>query len=500
MADLRLYPNLPGVVSSISVETQVPTFDDSKPKFLLLGWHSQDKFQDGTPIKFNEPYFVINDTMLSDMFETTEKLGLHAKIVGTTANWEVIPVVVRTGKPDVKVGGAETEAAVTLAQPANNKVTVADVAEVSWVGEPTWRSNYSLKVTVDASKNASVYLNGSETPLITGPAATGLYIPQLGLTVKALNDDAEQTAYFKFQYASEPATDDDKIQALEAALTELRGLEVDYVYQVDQVLDDNGSTKHFGSVLAEYANTQSNQFRNVLVYLGTSEPANYTFSGIKAWVNRLRNYMDTNYKNGVLDQQGQDVGHRIVVVAGHGYVNDVSNVTVDLASFVAAKLHANKVYNGPINMALDGITLLENITLEQANLLSAARITALYNKPGYNKIPTILVGKTLAGGTSPMTKISSILVINEYVNGLRDIADRYLGQPNSGTVRMSMQSTMQNFTNSFRQSGKIAGGSVTVEPDSASGQINALNVKAQIRAFAEIEVININVRFEYQLG
>jgi len=54
-------------------------------------------------------------------------------------------------------------------------------------------------------------------------------------------------------------------------------------------------------VLAEYANTQSNQFRNVLVYLGTSEPANYTFSGIKAWVNRLRNYMDTNYKNGVLD-------------------------------------------------------------------------------------------------------------------------------------------------------------------------------------------------------
>jgi len=28
---------------------------------------------------------------------------------------------------------------------------------------------------------------------------------------------------------------------------------------------------------------------------------------------------------------------------------------------------------------------------------------------------------------------------------------------------------MQNYTNSFRQSGKIAGGSVTVEPDTASG-------------------------------
>jgi len=120
-------------------------------------------------------------------------------------------------------------------------------------------------------------------------------------------------------------------------------------------------------VLAEYANTQSNQFRNILVYMGTSEPLNYTFSGIKAWVNKIRTYMSEKFSTGVLDTQGQDVGHRLVVVAGHGYVNSVSNVTVDLASYVAAQLHANKVYNGPINMELTGVTLLESITLEQAN-------------------------------------------------------------------------------------------------------------------------------------
>jgi hypothetical protein len=42
MAELRIYPNLPGVVSSISVETQTPVYDDSKPKFLLLGWYPND--------------------------------------------------------------------------------------------------------------------------------------------------------------------------------------------------------------------------------------------------------------------------------------------------------------------------------------------------------------------------------------------------------------------------------------------------------------------------
>jgi len=65
--------------------------------------------------------------------------------------------------------------------------------------------------------------------LASGDATNGLKIPALGLTVKATGTDAK-TAYFKFQYASAPATDAEKIDALEAALAELKGLEVDYVY------------------------------------------------------------------------------------------------------------------------------------------------------------------------------------------------------------------------------------------------------------------------------
>ncbi len=62
----------------------------------------------------------------------------------------------------------------------------------------------------DEDKDVQVFLNGSTTPLASGPAAAGLQIPALGFTVKASNTEAA-TAYFKFQYASEPATDDDKI-------------------------------------------------------------------------------------------------------------------------------------------------------------------------------------------------------------------------------------------------------------------------------------------------
>jgi energy-converting hydrogenase Eha subunit B len=206
------------------------------------------------------------------------------------------------------------------------------------------------------------------------------------------------------------------------------------------------------------------------------------------------------FENGIVSSGGADVGHRLVIVAGHGIVENVSNVKVDLASYVGAYLHANKVYTGPINLELTGVTLLESLSLKQVNELSGHRITALYNKPGYNKTPVILVGRTAAPITTPFTKISSIMVVNEFVNGLKNIADTYLGRPNSGTVRMSMQSTMQNFANSMKQAGKIAGAVVTVEPDVTSGTINALAVKARVQAFAEIEVISIDVTFEYQIA
>lgn len=485
MAELRIYPNLPGVISSISVETQTPVFDDSKPKFLLIGWYSKDAFADGTPIKFNEPYYAVNQTMLDSMFGTDEKLGLQAKIVGETSGWEMIPVIVRVGKVDIKAGaGSSADAAKAQLAPvqANGNIQSGGI-KIEWVGEPTWRENFVVKVTT----GKEIYINDQDEP-VNDLSAFGLKV--------TLPETVAEDTYFAFQYAVKPTTSQDLIDALDAAFDELIGIEVNYVYAPDVYLDANDAkTKDKVELVARFADTQSNQFRNVLAFVGTAEPTSYTFSGIKTWVNNLESVMTTI--GTIKNASGSDIGHRVVIVAGHGTVNNVSASVVDLAPFVAAYIHKANIYTGPVNFALDGVTLLENLTLEQANKLAGARITAIYNKPGYSKKPMIIVGRTAANLNSPLTKISSILVINEYVNGLKEIADKYLGKPNSGTVRMSMQSTMQNYTNSFRQAGKIAGGTVTVEPDVTNGAINALNVKAQIRAFAEVEVINISVRFEY---
>jgi len=60
-----------------------------------------------------------------------------------------------------------------------------------------------------------------------------------------------------------------------------------------------------------------------------------------------------------------------------------------------------------------------------------------------------------------------------------------------------MQSLMQKFTANMVNDGKIAGGTVSVSPDVVGGTINTLIVDASIRAYAEIEAINIGLTFTY---
>lgn len=108
----------------------------------------------------------------------------------------------------------------------------------------------------------------------------------------------------------------------------------------------------------------------------------------------------------------------------------------------------------------------------------------------------MLVGKTYAKKGS-FTKLSTVLVVNEFINGLKAIADKFIGQPNTGTTRMSMQSTMQNYVNSMVQQGKIAKGLVSVSTDPGN-VLNGIVVDAQLSAFAEIETVRLRVQFNVE--
>ena len=493
--DRRIYPNLPGVTTYISEVTQEPQIPIMNPIFLIVGTHDKDKFDDGTPILFNEPYYLPVESMISQMFGSNSKLGT-AQLMATRGSAEMLtPVVVRMGVKDPKVAGA---------QPAvSNEYECPNTgATIKWVS-PDWQANFTLTIAVDQDENKSVKLNEQELDIVDDKVE----LPQYGITVDLSTIAAGTTEVsdeVQIQGYKQPANDDEVQAALKGQFDVLLGFEYEYVYSPDQKFDDNVSDDDDRHVrlMQEFAQVSSTQFHQCLAYVGTSMPAQFTYTALKAWVNRLtsRQY----YNTGLFDENGVDIGKHVVVIPGHGSVAGIAGTMNDVTPYVQQYIYQNKLTSSPTNMTLPGVTLVEQITYEMANQLSGSRLTPLYNKiSGFTtggvttNQTVILIGRTGQLLTSNFTKISTVLVANDYVQALRDMSMRFVGRPNNGLTRMQLETSLKEVTNGFISAGRIQNGSVSVEPATTGGIINTVNVHQLVYAWSELEAVNIDVAFQF---
>lgn len=493
--DRRIYPNLPGVTTYISEVTQEPQIPIMNPVFLIVGTHDKDQFDDGTPILFNEPYYLPVESMISQMFGASSKLGT-AQLMATRGSAELLtPVVVRMGVKNPKIGGAQPA--------ANNKyVCLNSGATISW-DVADWPANFKLTVSVSDTGVKSVKLNDQELEIVDDK----VQLPQYGLSIdlstvppEALDvvDEVEVQGY------KQPATDDEVQAALKDQFDVLLGFEYEYVYSPDQKFDDNVSddaNRHV-KLLQNFAQVSSTQFHQCMAYVGTNLPAQFTYTALKSWINRLttRQY----YNTGLFDENGVDIGKHVVVIPAHGSVAGIAGTMNDVTPYVQQYIYQNKLAGSPTNMSLPGVTLVESITYEMANQLSGQRLTPLYNKvSGFGtggvtvNQTVILVGRTGQLLTSNFTKISTVLVANDYVQSLREMSMRFVGRPNNGLTRMQLESSLKEVTNGFVSAGRIQNGSVSVEPATTGGIINTVNVHQLIYAWSELEAVNIDVAFQF---
>jgi hypothetical protein len=393
---------------------------------------------------------------------------------------------VRIGKVDPKIGIGTDVDSLTLSPVAGNVVEDMTLGiRVEWdTQEAPWGANFILRIDVDSADGDKAYINDVLLDDVDLSAKT-LFLEEYGVTVdfSGANDG---TYYIRFVYAEPIASDAELKEALETAFEKLYGLDFTYVYVADALFD-----KHAESIkaIANFAEKASTQFKNVIAAVSTTEPKAKAFSVLKKWVNDL---VAAAKNVSLTTEDGRDIGHRITVVPGSGKVSGLS-YDVPLAPVVLAYLHTAGVYTGPMNLTLSGVSTDLSLTYSLANELAGARYTVVHTPKGISSDPILVVGQTMATSGS-LTKLSTVLVVNEFVNGLKTIADRFLGQPNTATTRMSMQSTMQNFVTSMIQQRKIAGGNVSVTTDPGN-VLNGVVVNAQLRAFAEIETVSLKVQF-----
>ena len=124
-------------------------------------------------------------------------------------------------------------------------------------------------------------------------------------------------------------------------------------------------------------------------------------------------------------------------------------------------------------------------------------MTPLFTQREVTGLATYIVtGRTAAGEDSSFTKISTVRVVNHTLNNLREIANRFIGKPNSMLYIEAMKTEMQSFLDGSAEQGLFETADVQVAP-SAGRQIGSIDVFVDIRAYTEIRDVRIYARFEY---
>lgn len=544
------YPNLPGITTYIIDGGANVEVDETIPKQVVLGTVQADSFQDGTPILFNEPYLVPTTQALTSLFASSP-LANTLTVLASGSGSQLLPVGVRIGYPEIKFGVHnatgivwQTGDNVVTNVAFNNTTQVQNVAGLNVEGPYTGRFNGTLFVKIETNQNDvesmdgvkySVSFDGGQTydtQYTNLDATVQTTIKETGLTISFAPNQTgtELTAGMVYkiavQYARLPQNKEEMYKALTEAYKQLEGLDQAVVVPQDVHIDDvvnktsvsvssddpdqQQEKINFGYQLARFCYNTSTNFRSCVGFIGVNEPDSFGFVDLKAWANKLLTL--DGYKDGffatqdgtmtgqpIVDQQGSpvDIGKHLVVVAGHGTIPAFTK-RINLAPYVAGYVFTLSEEVGPTYLELPKATLSYKVPFEIADKLAAQRITPLateFTSAGQKTI--IVVGRTQAMPSSSFTKISTVRVQNEVMQGLREIAKNYLGKPNSFVNREVMRTEMQNYLNQLASQGKFASQTVQVSTGGIGGSLGTVNVDVYIRAYVEIHDVVINAVFEF---
>jgi len=550
---MQKYPYLPGVEQYVTDGGTRVTINNALPAALIFGWTSQDQFADGTPILFNEPYPIPNSAFLATAFTTSSDL-LNASqdfILGSTGDGNTasaVPVLVRIGYPEKSFGATGTLTGADDAEIKGVGIATCAVEEVTEGEGYTGRFNGTIRIVITDAPDAAAglaggvaavsfddgnsYEAGFESITLTGVTQT-ITVPSIGLKFTIAVEDVDPAAlsdgdYFavRVTYGKEPSTSDKMYKALSDAYRMLEGYDASYAVVAGAYADDtltataisyldetdedyaaeSQTQLSFAYQFARFCYENSSLSKQCLGFIGVREPSDYGYVPMNSWIDTLSAGIPEMYKtsDGLLDGEALtdaegsliDIGKNIAIVVGHGTVIGKTGRR-NAAPYVAGYTISMPLGYGPARTRVNRFRLGYDITLPQANTLAEGRMTPLFTQREVTGLATYIVtGKTAAGEDSSFTRISTIRVVNHTLNNLRDIANRFIGKPNSMLYLEAMKTEMQSFLDGTAEQGLFESGTVDIAP-TAGRQIGSIDVFVDIRAYTEIRDVRIYARFEY---
>jgi len=265
-----------------------------------------------------------------------------------------------------------------------------------------------------------------------------------------------------------------------------------------------GTSWNFGYQLANFC-YQATKNNNTCLGVIAVEPATASPSGtpsltdVEAWVKKLEAYTGAlaPYNGTTATSDGVPGNYRFVATTSEempgsyagGDVEDAKGNKVDIGAYisvVAANIRATNdaaielyptlgYYNtngaaayaglvsglesksAPTNKILQGVTMNQGVSENQANRLAGGRYVTVLSKPKGVVIASAMTGAYNIDqySRSDFVRLSTVRIVHDAINYVRTVSDQFIGEPNSAPQRNAMATAIENALKTMQERGAL---------------------------------------------
>jgi len=255
--------------------------------------------------------------------------------------------------------------------------------------------------------------------------------------------------------------------ALQKAYENLENYSVDFVVPVGVYADSvlAGKYKSFAYQLSLACAVMTYRNKTTLGVIGMTPVEDTSLATIKTKVNDslskgLDFFMRDKAGNELKDSDGNriDLGRYISVLAGPDVLfgsNRFGIYSDSAASVYAAMLTTMRAQSATTNKRVPGILGLRyNLSSSQLDQLTNARYVTLKTKNNGAEV-VVVDGVTAAQGTSDYRRLSTMRIVKDVVDQVREVADPFIGEPNEVAQRNALSAAIEKRLGVLREQGEI---------------------------------------------
>ena len=253
----------------------------------------------------------------------------------------------------------------------------------------------------------------------------------------------------------------------------LENYNVDYIYPAGvyanskQTVNPNSSFHHELALLCAVLTYRTKMTHG---FIDVKPNANTTLVGIQKYVDELKAYNNTHYmkdENGddIVDSEGNkmDIGWYTSVVVGPEpvMVSDTLGTYYGSPAIAYAALNASiKPQSAPTNKALPGVKGMKfKFSNKQMNELVGNRMVVFKLKnegtATASSIPYVVDGCTAGAASSDYARLSTVKIVTDVVDQIREVSDPFIGEPNTIEQRNALSALISKRLSYLMEQGEI---------------------------------------------